>query len=299
MHILVCVKQTPDSSSVYVDPITGQVDYERFVQVLNPADACAIEAAVRLKEQLGSDTVVTALTVGPVDADGALRAALAIGADSAIRLWQPGAEDWEPTTVASALASYISYERTPAPDLILCGDVAIDWASGIVGPALAELLKLPQITGVTQLELLQPDTKNLPRLRVVRKLERGYREILEAQPPLLITVTSDLNEPRYPSLPAHMAALRASIPVLDPAALNPSFVSETAGETHILETHIPRPRPKRIIAPNSHHSAFKRIGEIVSGGATGRQTRLFEGTPEELAQVLVNFLQDKGFLSES
>lgn len=299
MHILVCVKQTPDSSSVYVDPITGQVDYERFVQVLNPADACAIEAAVRLKEQLGSDTIVTALTVGPADAEGTLRATLAIGADSAIRLWQPGAEDWEPATVASALASYIFYERTPAPDLIFCGDAAIDWASGIVGPALAELLNLPQITGVTQLELLQPDAQNLPRLRLVRKLERGYREILEARPSLLITVTGDLNEPRYPSLPAHMAALRASIPVLDPAALNPSFVPEAAGETHILETHIPRPRPKRIIAPDSHHSAFQRIGEIVSGGATGRQTRLFEGTPEELAQILVDFLQDKGFLLES
>src|SRR5712692_9810012 len=54
MHITVCVKQTPDSSSVYIDPITGQVDYERFVQVLNQADACAVEAAVRLKEALYS-----------------------------------------------------------------------------------------------------------------------------------------------------------------------------------------------------------------------------------------------------
>jgi hypothetical protein len=54
LYICVCVKQTPDSASVYVDPITGQVDYERFVQVLNQADACAVEAAVRLKEALHS-----------------------------------------------------------------------------------------------------------------------------------------------------------------------------------------------------------------------------------------------------
>src|SRR5258706_581683 len=81
MHIVVCVKQTPDSTSVYIDPISGQVDEERFVQILNPADACAVEAAVRLKEHLGGK--VTALTVGPRDAEGTLRASLALGADSA------------------------------------------------------------------------------------------------------------------------------------------------------------------------------------------------------------------------
>ena len=66
MNIIVCIKQTPDSNSVYIDPISGQVDYERFVQVLNPADACAIEAAVRLKEQFGG--TVTAITLGPKEA---------------------------------------------------------------------------------------------------------------------------------------------------------------------------------------------------------------------------------------
>src|SRR5207249_9644591 len=103
LHICVCVKQTPDSSSVYIDPITGQVDAERFVQVLNPADACAVEAAVRLKEQVGG--IVKVLTLGPQDADGPLRATLALGADSALRLWNAQAEAWGPFTVAAALAA--------------------------------------------------------------------------------------------------------------------------------------------------------------------------------------------------
>src|SRR5215471_18782305 len=136
MRICVCVKQTPDSSSVYVDPISGQVDYERFVQVLNAADACAVEAAVRLKEQCGGQIMV--ITLGPQDAEGALRAALAIGVDSALRLWNPQCETWGPFTVAAALATYLKSNTTPAPDLILCGDAASDWSSGIVGPALAE-----------------------------------------------------------------------------------------------------------------------------------------------------------------
>jgi|GEM_PF-713017 len=383
MHICVCVKQTPDSSSVYVDPISGQVDYERFVQVLNPADACAVEAAVRLKEQLGG--TVLALTLGPEDAEGALRAALAIGADSAIRLWNSQASAWGPLTVAAALAAYIRRSQsggklTPLltwvslpppfmPDLVLCGDASSDWASGTVGPALAEMLDLPQITGVMQMnvvaglaparstdpaksktlgekachpersegsgstdaEILRcaqddsqdttqvrsspiskrlaksavpakpPDTNKtgnaqLITLQVTRRLERGYRELLAAQPPLLITVTSDLNEPRYPSLPMHMAALRAKIPLVDPQTLLGESLQYESDETTLLEIHTPRPRPRRIAAPDSRHSAFERIGEIVSGGATGRQTRLVEGSPEELAKVLVEFLKDKGFL---
>src|SRR5579872_51373 len=148
MQICVCVKQTPDSSSVYIDPISGQVDVERFVQILNPADACALEAAVRLKEQLGG--TVLALTLGPVDAEGSLRAALAIGADQAVRLWNSQADAWGPFAIAAALAGYLR-QHSPGPDFVLCGDSSSDWGSGSVGPAIAEYLGLPQITGVMQL----------------------------------------------------------------------------------------------------------------------------------------------------
>jgi electron transfer flavoprotein beta subunit len=139
---------------VYIDPITGQVDYERFVQVLNAADACAVEAAVRLREQVGG--TVRVLTLGPKDAEGALRAALAIGADSALRLWNSQADAWGPFTVAAALAGYLQSE-TFLPDLVLCGDASSDWSSGIVGPALAQQLELPQVSNVTQLKLLEED----------------------------------------------------------------------------------------------------------------------------------------------
>ncbi|MDQ2717974.1 MAG: electron transfer flavoprotein subunit beta/FixA family protein, partial [Chloroflexota bacterium] len=214
MYIIVCMKQAPDSGSVYIDPITGQVDVERFVQILNPADACAVEAAVRFKEQLGG--TVLALTVGPQDAEGALRAALAIGADSALRIWSPRAAAWGPFTVAAALAAYVQKE-VPQPDLILCGDSASDWSSGVVGPALAEKLGLPLISGVTQFALAQE--RDVLTIQATRRLERGYRELLAANCPLLVTVTADLNEPRYPALPAHLAALRAGIPLLDPHSM--------------------------------------------------------------------------------
>ncbi|MGB8346488.1 MAG: electron transfer flavoprotein subunit beta/FixA family protein [Ktedonobacteraceae bacterium] len=291
MNIVVCIKQTPDSSSVYIDPISGQVDAERFVQILNPADACTLEAAVRLKEQFGG--TVLALTLGPEDAEGSLRAALAIGADQAVRLWNPRADSWGPFAVAAALAGYISQHT---PDLVLCGDSSSDWGSGSVGPAIAEYLGLPQITSVMQFAVTRDTTDGIPSLQVTRRLERGYREILAAQPPLLLTVTSDLNEPRYPSLPAHMAALQATIPVHDALPLLDSAAYADQDETVILEMHTPRPLPHRIAAPDSQHSAFERIGEILAGGATGRQTRIVEGSSEELARALVAFLREKGFV---
>jgi len=295
MQICVCVKQTPDNSSVYIDPISGQVDVERFVQILNPADACAVEAAVRLKEQIGG--FIEVVTVGPVDAEGTLRAALALGADKAIRLWHTQASEWRPFTVSAVLAAYIQ-QQLPQPDLILCGDTASDWSSGIVGPAMAEKLHLPQVTSVSHLDVLSASEEDDKlTLLVTRKLERGYRERLEAQLPLLITVTSDLNEPRYPSLPAHIAALRAAISAENPLPLLSLGIQEEPEETVLLEMHTPRPRARRVATPDSHHSAFERIGEIIAGGATGRQTRLVEGTNEELAQVLVSFLREKGFLS--
>src|SRR5256886_15007711 len=290
LYIYVCVKQTPDSASVYIDPISGRVDEERFVQVLNPADACAVEAAVRIKEQLGG--TIVALTLGPEDAEGALRAALAIGVDSAVRLWNPQAASWGPFAVASVLAEYLRKEST-TPDLVMCGDSASDWSSGIVGAAMAENPDLPQVTAVAQLDISKDS--NAVKLHVTRKLERGYRELLEAELPLLITVTSDLNEPRYPALPTHIAALRANISVHDALTFLSNIGQEESEETTLLEMHTPRPRARRIVSPDSRHSAFERIGEIITGGATGRQARLVEGHLSNLPGRWFNFCRIKVF----
>ena len=282
MRIVVCVKQSPDSSSVYIDPISGQVDVERFVQVLNPADACAVEVAVRLKEQLGiSGGTIMALTLGPQDAEGALRAALAIGADQAVRLWNPTADEWGPFSVAAALAAAIR-QQFPMPDLVLCGDMSSDWSSGTVGPALAELLDLPQITGVAQLSVQQAmdgnehESEDAVTLQVTRKLEHGYREQLAAQLPLLLTVTGDLNEPRYPSLPAHMAALKASITVHDPQTGSIMPISRKLTKlpcwkcmSHV-RCHAASSRRTAITAPSSASAKFSRAAPQAAKPASSK-----------------------------
>jgi electron transfer flavoprotein beta subunit len=327
--------------------------------VLNPSDACAVEAAVRLKQLLcrgdprgrpasghpensnshdktvinntqgSSDCTIKVITLGPEDAKGALRAALALGADSAVRLWNASAGEWGPFAVAAALAGYLKTEAI-LPDLVLCGDSSSDWSSGIVGPALAEQLALPQVTGVIQLSLRMRDeilrftqndkTKpvddaglttndialsnshevrdgsNEVTFQLTRRLEHGYRELLEAELPLLITVMSDLNESHYPSLPAHMAALKAEIPVIDPQPMMDDYWLDETDEMALLEMYAPRPLPRHIPAPDSRHSAYQRIGEIVAGGAIGRKTHLVQGTSEQLAKALVDFLKNRGFV---
>jgi electron transfer flavoprotein beta subunit len=291
LQIAVCLKQAPDNSSVYVDPISGEIDVERCVQILNPADACALEAALRLKEQLGGRVV--ALTLGPAEAEGVLRAALAMGADEGVRLWHARSADWGPLTIAAALATCLRHCFPPA-DLVLCGEQSSDWASGTVGPALAEYLGLPQITGVMRLTI-SAEEENIG-FRVARRLERGYREQLLAEPPLLLTVSEILNEPRYPSLPAYLAALKAAIPLIDPLTLPGFAEGSERDESLLLEVRAPRPRPHRIAAPDSRRSPFERIGEIIAGNTGRRQARLIEGSPEELARALVHFLQERGFI---
>ena len=217
---------------------------------------------------------------------------LAIGADAAFRLWHNDAAEWGPFVVATTLAAFIQCAEV-TPDLILCGNTSSDWSSGIIGPALAQHLNMPQVTGVAQLQMVQEQVPT--RLHVTRKLERGYRELLEAETPLLLTITADLNEPRYPSLPAHLAALKAPIHVIDPH----DFMNDSddgTDEMTLLEMHTPRPRPRYVTTPNSKDSAYQRIGDIVSGGATSRKARLIEGTPEELAASLVEFLKTRGFV---
>lgn len=287
MHIVVCVKQTPDSASVYIDPISGQVDEERFVQILNPADACAVEAAVRLAETF-PESSVTVISLGPRDIEGALRASLAIGATTALRLWHQSASSWGPLSIARALAEAIRNHQPP-PDLVLCGDHSSDWASSTVGPALASYLDLPQVTSVSRLAI--KNEQNQLTLHLKRTLERGYHEVIEAALPVLLTVTQDLNEARYPSLPAHLAALKATIPVYD-LERGASISTE---ESTLLEIHVPRPRPHHIATPDSHDNAYRRIGAIIAGGTASRNTRLIEGSAEELAQELVTFLRGKGF----
>lgn len=289
MKIIVCIKQVPDPSSVDVDPVTGAIDEERLVYVVNPADRCAVEEAVRIKESLGEGEV-TVITLGPPQAEEALRECLAIGADRAFRLWDRDLEGISALATALVLAEAI---RGMGCDLVLCGAQSADWGSRQVGPAIAELLGWPQVCDITELKL-SPDEG---RATVQRKLERGEREVVECPLPALFTADPALNESRYPSLPSYMEALARDIPHIgldDLAIWRRSLRADSWPK--ILELSPPRPRPKKVFTPDSKLPAYQRIDAILWGRVIEKRGIQIQGPPEELAEKIVRFLVQRGII---
>lgn len=197
MRIIVTIKQVPDTNEVRLDPRTGTLIREGVPSIINPEDKNALEAALTLREQRGGEVVV--ISMGPPQADDALREALAMGADRAILLTDrafAGADTWATaTTLGMAIQKLGNY------DLIIAGRQAIDGDTAQVGPQLAEYLNIPQITYVRDFQV------DDSRVRAQRTLEDGY-EVLETALPALLTLTKDANKPRYPSAPGIISAYR-------------------------------------------------------------------------------------------
>ncbi|MBP2027016.1 electron transfer flavoprotein beta subunit [Acetoanaerobium pronyense] len=185
MKIVVCIKQVPDTTEVKLDPKTGTLIREGVPSIINPDDKSGLEAALRLKDTIGAE--VTVLTMGPPQADAALREALAMGADKAILLTDrafAGADTW---ATSSALAGAL---RTMEFDLIIAGRQAIDGDTAQVGPQIAEHLNLPSVTYVEDIEAAPGS------IIVKRSFEDGYHKI-KINTPCLVTTLQEMNKSRY------------------------------------------------------------------------------------------------------
>ncbi|MBL3538180.1 electron transfer flavoprotein subunit beta/FixA family protein [Aminivibrio sp.] len=185
MKIIVCVKQVPDTTEVRLDPVTGTLLREGIPSIINPDDKAGLEAALRLKDRY--EAHVTVLTMGPPQADLALREALAMGADAAILLTDRafgGADTWATSSTLASALSALEY------DLIITGRQAIDGDTAQVGPQIAEHLGIPNISYAEELRI-EGNTV------VVKRQYEDRSHILRAEMPCLVTALSELNEPRY------------------------------------------------------------------------------------------------------
>ena len=147
MKIVVCVKQVPDTTEVRLDPVTNTLIRDGVPSIINPDDKAGIEAALRIKEEVGG--TVTIVSMGPPQADVALREALAMGADDAILISDRafgGADTWATSSTIAAALKKLDY------DLIITGRQAIDGDTAQVGPQIAEHLGIPQISYVDWIE---------------------------------------------------------------------------------------------------------------------------------------------------
>lgn len=187
MKIIVCAKQVPDTTEVRLDPKTNTLIREGVPSIINPDDKAAIEMALRIKDE-HPDTKVTVLSMGPPQAEDALREALAMGADEAILLTDRafgGADTWATSqTIAAGLKTVGDY------DLILAGRQAIDGDTAQVGPQIAEHLGLPQVSYAEDLNVIDENT-----LHVKRQFEDRYH-IIEVKTPCVITALAELAAPR-------------------------------------------------------------------------------------------------------
>jgi len=191
MKIIVCIKQVPNTNEVRLDPETGTLIRDGIPSIINPDDLAGIEAALKIKDQLGADNVhITVMTMGPAQADVALREALAMGCDEAYlisdRLFA-GADTW---ATSSTLAGAI---KLKGYDLIITGRQAIDGDTAQVGPQIAEHLDIPVISYAEDIKVGDG------HIVVKRQYEDRY-QMIRAKFPVLITALSDLNKPRYMSV---------------------------------------------------------------------------------------------------
>ncbi len=208
MKIAVCIKQVPDTTEVRLDPKTGAMIRDGVKSIMNPDDKAGLEEALVLKEQLNAE--VTVITMGPPQADLILREALAMGADKAILLTDRKFAGADTLATSNALAAAL---KVIGADLIITGRQAIDGDTAQVGPQIAELLDLPQISYVHDIE-----TKDGKEFTVKRAVENGY-QVLKVSAPCLFTLLSDANKPRYMTVSGIVDAYGHEVEIWDAAKI--------------------------------------------------------------------------------
>ncbi|MCX5701274.1 MAG: electron transfer flavoprotein subunit beta/FixA family protein [Candidatus Omnitrophica bacterium] len=258
MNIIVCIKQVPETTEVRINPETNTLIREGVKSIINPFDMYAIEEGVQLKERFGGK--VTVVTMGPPQAEAALREAISMGADEGILVCDrafAGSDTWATSyTLAGAI------KKIGVFDLIICGKQASDGDTAQVGPGISTHLNIPQVTYVKKVEEAKDNL-----MRVERMLEEGY-EIIETPLPALLTVVKEINEPRIPSLKGMMRSKSAKIITwgqkdLD---LDSQNIGLCGSPTQVVKIFTPAPR---------------------IGG------QILKGEVSEIAQQLVDLIKDE------
>ncbi|WP_027168899.1 electron transfer flavoprotein subunit beta/FixA family protein [Mesorhizobium sp. WSM3224] len=207
MHIVVCIKQVPDSAQIRVHPVTNTIMRQGVPTIINPYDLFALEEALRLRDADGGE--VTVLTMGPPMAEDALRKALTYGADRAVLLTDRYFAGSDTLATSFALSQAIAKigETFGPPDIVFTGKQTIDGDTAQVGPGIAKRLELMQLTYIAKIASIDLDAHEIT---VERRSESGT-QMLKSKLPCLITVLEGINEIRRGSLQDALRAARSEI----------------------------------------------------------------------------------------
>jgi len=234
VNIIVCIKQVPETTQVRINPETNTLIREGVKSIINPFDMYAIEEAVRLKERIGGKTTV--ITMGPPQAESALKEAIAMGIDDAILVSDrafAGSDTWATSYILSS-----AIKKIGVFDLVICGKQASDGDTAQVGPGISVHLDIPQITYIKKIEEIKDNF-----IRAERMTEEGY-EIIETPLPALVTVVKEINEPRLPSLKGMMRARQTKITAWTQKELNLDVqkIGLCGSPTRVVKIFTPPPR---------------------------------------------------------
>ena len=269
MKIIVPIKQVPETSNVKMDPETGTIVRSGSEAVVNPLDLYAIEAALRLRDQVGG--TVMAVSMGPPRAETALREAVAMGCDGGYLVSDRkfgGSDTWATSYILSqAIKSLGDF------DLVITGERATDGDTAQVGPGIAAWLDLSLATYVSSITVSsvgeKPETRKAANIAVERLVEDGYQQ-LSVTLPALITVVKEIAEPRLPTLQGKKKAMTVDIPTLNSTnmELEPSFLGLKGSPTKVVKIRTPQ---------------VTRGGRVVE----------VDGNPAQAVSELLEFLKEK------
>ncbi|MCC7059494.1 MAG: electron transfer flavoprotein subunit beta/FixA family protein [Burkholderiaceae bacterium] len=206
MHIVVCIKQVPDSSQIRVHPVTNTIMRQGVPAVVNPFDLISLEEALRVKDRFGAH--VTVLSMGPKMAMDALRKCVSFGADDAILITDRLFAGSDTLATSYALASAIrTIGKDRAVDMVFCGKQTIDGDTAQVGPGIATRLGLQQLTYVARIEHIDPDAREI----VVHRRAEGGVQVLKTKLPCLVTMMEGANTIRFADMDDMFRAARYAV----------------------------------------------------------------------------------------
>ncbi len=290
MKIIVCVKPVSLIIATTGDnPDTQFVSEEDRVQLINPYDLVGMEEALRIKEEIGAEVIL--LTLGPVDQEAQWKRCWAMGADRIFQIEADGCDCMDHRSKAMLLASAIRELRA---DLVICGKKSVDTEGQQLGAWLAQRLGMPYISCAIYLKVGEKQD----RLIIHRALERGDREIIHCGLPAVMTVEMGLNEPRYPTLPNTLWTLKQKVPRIHAEKLDfPQGHGDSGRKLEsLIGLSMPRPRPRKVLAPDRKVSALDRMKQVMSGGFQRKEGKICRGSPQRLGQRIVDVLKENGFI---
>lgn len=230
--------------TIEIDPNTKRVIREGVPKELDPAAASAVETGLQIVEAQGGE--VTVVTMGPPEAVDDIRKALAMGAERGVLISDDALAGSDTLATAKALAAAIKQGQY---DIVICATEATDTYSGLVPGQLAEMLGYPPLTFAKEVKV------EGSKVTVHRQSPAGY-QVVEADLPVLITTTSGINEPRYPSLKGIMGAKRKE--VVEYKAADLGLAPDQVGEVGAREKALTIGKP-----------AAREVGTIITDEGDG------------------------------